>query len=88
MNRVSARGSRSRLVGWLGGLVMVVAAVHAVLHLGEVSPAGWGTAMTAFLIHNMAPIMFFGLVVFLIIGYPAAFAGATLDDLATALERA
>jgi len=30
--------------------------------------------MTAFLIHNMAPIMFASLVVFLLIGYPAAFA--------------
>jgi TRAP-type mannitol/chloroaromatic compound transport system permease large subunit len=29
--------------------------------------------MTAFIIHNMAPIMFAGLVVFLLIGYPAAF---------------
>src|SRR6188474_2062543 len=29
--------------------------------------------MTAFLIHNMAPIMFASLVVFLLIGYPAAF---------------
>ena len=30
--------------------------------------------MTAFLIHNMAPIMFASLVVFLLIGYPVAFA--------------
>ena len=30
--------------------------------------------MTAFLIHNMAPIMFASLVVFLLLGYPAAFA--------------
>ncbi|MPZ54928.1 MAG: TRAP transporter large permease subunit [Rhizobiales bacterium] len=30
--------------------------------------------MTAFLIHNMAPIMFAALVVFLLLGYPAAFA--------------
>jgi TRAP-type mannitol/chloroaromatic compound transport system permease large subunit len=30
--------------------------------------------MTAFLIHNMAPIMFGALVVFLLLGYPAAFA--------------
>src|SRR6202049_137080 len=29
--------------------------------------------MTAFLIHNMAPIMFASLVVFLLIGYPVAF---------------
>ena len=29
--------------------------------------------MTAFLIHNMAPIMFAALVVFLLLGYPAAF---------------
>ncbi len=29
--------------------------------------------MTAFLIHNMAPIMFVALVVFLLLGYPAAF---------------
>jgi TRAP-type mannitol/chloroaromatic compound transport system permease large subunit len=29
--------------------------------------------MTAFIIHNMAPIMFAALVVFLLIGYPAAF---------------
>ena len=29
--------------------------------------------MTAFLIHNMAPIMFASLVVFLLLGYPAAF---------------
>ena len=29
--------------------------------------------MTAFLIHNMAPIMFASLIVFLLIGYPAAF---------------
>ncbi|HRF07255.1 MAG TPA: TRAP transporter large permease subunit [Xanthobacteraceae bacterium] len=29
--------------------------------------------MTAFIIHNMAPIMFASLVVFLLIGYPAAF---------------
>lgn len=45
MNRVTARPSRARLIGWCGGLVLVVAAVHAVLHLGEVSPAGWGTAL-------------------------------------------
>ena len=32
-----------------------------------------GLAMTAFLIHNMAPIMFAALVVFLLLGYPAAF---------------
>ncbi len=30
--------------------------------------------MTAFLIHNMAPIMFASLVVFLLLGYPVAFA--------------
>ena len=30
--------------------------------------------MTAFLIHNMAPIMFAALVVFLLLGYPVAFA--------------
>ncbi len=30
--------------------------------------------MTAFLIHNMAPIMFGSLVVVLLLGYPAAFA--------------
>jgi TRAP-type mannitol/chloroaromatic compound transport system permease large subunit len=30
--------------------------------------------MTAFLIHNMAPIMFASLVLFLLLGYPAAFA--------------
>ncbi len=30
--------------------------------------------MTAFLIHNMAPIMFASLVIFLLLGYPAAFA--------------
>ncbi len=29
--------------------------------------------MTAFIIHNMAPIMFVALVVFLLLGYPAAF---------------
>ncbi len=29
--------------------------------------------MTAILIHNMAPIMFGSLVVFLLLGYPAAF---------------
>lgn len=29
--------------------------------------------MTAFLIHNMAPIMFASLVLFLLLGYPAAF---------------
>lgn len=30
--------------------------------------------MTAFLIHNLAPLMFFGLIFFLILGYPVAFA--------------
>ena len=30
--------------------------------------------MTAFLIHNMAPIMFFSLIVLLLLGYPVAFA--------------
>jgi tripartite ATP-independent transporter DctM subunit len=30
--------------------------------------------MTAFIIHNMAPIMFASLVIFLLLGYPAAFA--------------
>jgi TRAP-type mannitol/chloroaromatic compound transport system permease large subunit len=30
--------------------------------------------MTAFLIHNMAPLMFMGLIVFLLLGYPVAFA--------------
>src|SRR5437868_9305643 len=30
--------------------------------------------MTAFLIHNMAPIMFGALVIFLLLGYPVAFA--------------
>ena len=29
--------------------------------------------MTAFLIHNMAPIMFAALVLFLLLGYPVAF---------------
>ena len=29
--------------------------------------------MTAFLIENMAPIMFVALVIFLLLGYPAAF---------------
>ena len=29
--------------------------------------------MEAFLIHNMAPIMFGSLVIFLLLGYPAAF---------------
>jgi TRAP-type mannitol/chloroaromatic compound transport system permease large subunit len=31
--------------------------------------------MTAFLIHNMAPIMFASLVVFLLLGYPVAGGG-------------
>ena len=30
--------------------------------------------MIAFIIHNMAPIMFMSLVVFLLLGYPVAFA--------------
>jgi len=30
--------------------------------------------MTAFIIHNMAPIMFAALVAFLLLGYPVAFA--------------
>src|SRR5215467_7687198 len=34
--------------------------------------------MTAFLIHNMAPIMFAALVIFLLLGYPAAFSLAAV----------
>ena len=34
--------------------------------------------MTEFLIANMAPLMFVGLVIFLLLGYPVAFALAAL----------
>jgi tripartite ATP-independent transporter DctM subunit len=34
--------------------------------------------MTAFVVHNMAPLMFAGLVLFLLIGYPAAFSLAAV----------
>jgi len=34
--------------------------------------------MTAFLIHNMAPLMFASLIVVLLIGYPAAFSLAAI----------
>src|SRR5216684_8909058 len=37
-----------------------------------------GQAMTAFLIHNMAPLMFASLIVVLLIGYPAAFSLAAV----------
>jgi TRAP-type mannitol/chloroaromatic compound transport system permease large subunit len=30
--------------------------------------------MTAFLIHNIAPLMFVSLIVFMLLGYPVAFA--------------
>src|SRR5262249_25855414 len=37
-----------------------------------------GPAVTAFLVHNMAPLMFASLVVVLLLGYPAAFSLAAI----------
>lgn len=36
---------RSQVVVYAAGLVLVVSLVHAVLHLGEVDPSGWGVAL-------------------------------------------
>lgn len=43
--------------------------------------------MSAFLIHNMAPIMFASLVVFLLLGYPAAFSLAANGLIFALLDR-
>ncbi|WP_109473175.1 HD-GYP domain-containing protein [Ornithinimicrobium cavernae] len=45
MRRLRALVRRAHGILWLAALVMVGSVVHASLHLGEVSPIGWGAAL-------------------------------------------
>src|SRR5216117_737146 len=51
---------------------------RSLLPLGGKARSAKGAPMTAFLIHNMAPLMFAGLIVVMLLGYPVAFALAAV----------
>ncbi len=56
------------------GLVLAALALLLVLHSGDALAATAGGGLSGFVKDNMAPIMFAALVVFLLLGYPVAFA--------------
>ena len=56
------------------GLVLAVLALLLTLHSGDAMAATAGGGLAGFVKDNMAPIMFAALVVFLLLGYPVAFA--------------
>ncbi len=56
------------------GLVLAALALLLILHSGDAMAATAGGGLSGFVKDNMAPIMFAALVVFLLLGYPVAFA--------------
>lgn len=45
MKRAARLRSRSHLLAWLAGVIMVAAAVQALVHVGDVTPIGWGVTL-------------------------------------------
>ena len=56
------------------GLASIAALAMLALHTGDAMAATAGGGLSGFVKDNMAPIMFAALVVFLLLGYPVAFA--------------
>ncbi len=63
----------------LQGISEIIKRIQALVHArARAVRVREAAAMMSFVIHNMAPLMFAGLVIFLLIGYPAAFSLAAV----------